>query len=56
MTQYTNLKNAESVIRDVDYAEESMNFNRLNIVGQGAIYAQSKANERKQDIIRLLQN
>jgi flagellin len=56
MTQYTNLKNAESVIRDVDYAEESMNFNRLNIVGQGAVYAQSKANERKQDIIRLLQS
>jgi flagellin-like hook-associated protein FlgL len=56
MTQYTNIKSAESVIRDVDYAEESTNFNRLNIVGQGTIYAQSKANERKQDIIRLLQS
>ena len=32
MTQATNIKNAESVIRDVDYAEESANFNKLNII------------------------
>ena len=38
MTQSTNIKNAESVIRDVDYAEESANFNKLNIISQAGSY------------------
>ena len=35
MTQATNVKAAESIIRDVDYAAESANFNKLNIISQG---------------------
>ncbi|MFW0743845.1 flagellin, partial [Aliarcobacter butzleri] len=43
-TQATNIKNAESVIRDVDYAQESANFNKLNIISQAGSYAISQAN------------
>ncbi len=32
MTIQTNIKAAESVIRDVDYAAESANFNKQNII------------------------
>ena len=31
MTGYVNLKNAESIIRDVDYSNESSNFNKESI-------------------------
>ncbi|PRM98198.1 flagellin [Aliarcobacter cryaerophilus] len=55
MTQATNIKNAESVIRDVDYAEESANFNKLNIVSQAGSYAISQANAVSQNVLRLLQ-
>lgn len=34
MTQKTNIAAAESVIRDVDFAQESANFNKLSVVGQ----------------------
>src|SRR5574344_524116 len=44
MTQATNIKNAESVIRDVDYAAESANFNKLNIIAQAGSYAISQSN------------
>ena len=55
MTQATNIKNAESVIRDVDYAEESANFNKLNIVSQAGSYAISQSNAVSQNVLRLLQ-
>ncbi|MFA7022666.1 flagellin [Aliarcobacter sp.] len=55
MTQATNIKNAESVIRDVDYAEESANFNKLNIISQAGSYAISQANAVSQNVLRLLQ-
>lgn len=55
MTQKTNIAAAESVIRDIDYAQESANFNKLNIMGQGSTYAQSQANSRPNDILKLLQ-
>ena len=55
MTQSTNIKAAESVIRDVDYAEESANFNKLNIVSQAGSYAISQANATQQNVLRLLQ-
>lgn len=45
MTGYVNLKNAESVIRDVDYSSESANFNKSNIIVQAGSYVQSQANE-----------
>ena len=55
MTQATNIKNAESVIRDVDYAEESANFNKQNIISQAGSYAISQANAVQQNVLRLLQ-
>ena len=55
MTQATNIKNAESVIRDVDYAEESANFNKLNIISQAGSYAISQSNAVSQNVLRLLQ-
>ena len=55
MTQQTNIKAAESVIRDVDYAKESANFNKQNIVAQAGTYAMSQANAIQQNVLRLLQ-
>ena len=55
MTQVTNTKAAESVIRDVDYAAESANFNKQNIISQAGTYAISQANTVAQNVTRLLQ-
>ena len=55
MTQHTNIKAAESVIRDVDYAAESANFNKSNIISQAGTYAMSQANAIQQNVMRLLQ-
>ncbi|TLT04537.1 flagellin [Aliarcobacter cibarius] len=55
MTQATNVKAAESIIRDVDYAAESANFNKQNIVAQAGSYAISQANAVQQNVSRLLQ-
>ncbi|RXJ93830.1 flagellin [Malaciobacter molluscorum] len=55
MTQKTNILNAESVIRDVDYAQESANFNKQNIIAQAGTYALSQANASQQNVLRLLQ-
>ena len=55
MTQHTNIKAAESVIRDVDYAAESANFNKQNIISQAGTYAMSQANQVQQNVMRLLQ-
>jgi flagellin len=55
MTQETNVKAAESIIRDVDYAEESSNFNKQNIISQAGSYAMSQANSIQQNVLRLLQ-
>ena len=54
-TAQTNLKAAESVIRDVDYAQESANFNKQNIIAQAGTYAISQANAMQQNVLRLLQ-
>ncbi|WP_121628142.1 flagellin N-terminal helical domain-containing protein [Poseidonibacter antarcticus] len=55
MTQSTNVTAAESIIRDVDYAEESANFNKQNIISQAGSYAISQANTVQQNVLRLLQ-
>ena len=55
MTQSTNVKAAESIIRDVDYAAESANFNKQNIISQAGSYAISQANSVQQNVLRLLQ-
>ena len=55
MTQQTNVKAAESIIRDVDYAQESANFNKQNIISQAGSYAISQANSVQQNVLKLLQ-
>ncbi len=55
MTMSTNVSAAESIIRDVDYAEESANFNKQNIISQAGSYAISQANTVQQNVLRLLQ-
>ena len=55
MTSYVNVKRAESVIRDLDYADESANFNKANIISQAGSYVQSQANNiDKQYVSQLL--
>ncbi len=54
-TAQTNLKAAESVIRDVDYASESSEFNKMNIIAQAGTYAISQANSSANNIMKLLQ-
>ncbi|WP_368030327.1 flagellin [Arcobacter sp. s6] len=55
MTQSTNVAAAESIIRDVDYAQESANFNKQNIISQAGSYAISQANTVQQNVLKLLQ-
>ena len=55
MTQHTNVKAAESIIRDVDYAQESANFNKLNIISQAGNYALTQSNQIQQNVLKLLQ-
>ena len=49
-----NVKAAESGIREVDFAAESSEFSKLNILAQSGSYALSQANAIKQNILRLL--
>jgi flagellin len=50
-----NVQAAESQIRDVDFAAESANFAKLNILAQSGSYAMSQANAVQQNVMRLLQ-
>ena len=50
-----NVTAAESQIRDVDFAQESANFAKLNILAQSGSYAMSQANAVQQNVLRLLQ-
>ncbi|EAJ5678107.1 flagellin A [Campylobacter lari] len=50
-----NIKSAESNIRDVDFAAESANFAKHNILAQSGSYAMSQANAVQQNVMRLLQ-
>lgn len=54
-TQITNIKAAESVIRDVDYAKETADFNKMNIIAQAGSYAIAQSNATQQNVLRLLQ-
>ena len=54
-TQITNIRAAESVIRDVDYASETANFNKMNIIAQAGSYAMAQATATQQNVLRLLQ-
>lgn len=50
-----NVKSAESVIRDVDFAAESATFSKYNILAQSGSYALAQANASQQYVMQLLQ-
>ncbi|QCI27540.1 flagellin A [Caminibacter pacificus] len=50
-----NVKAAESQIRDVDFAAETANFQKYNLLAQSGSYALSQANAVQQNVMRLLQ-
>ncbi|RQD94624.1 flagellin, partial [Campylobacter hepaticus] len=50
-----NVKSAESQIRDVDFASESANFSKHNILAQSGSYAMAQANAVQQNVLKLLQ-
>ena len=54
-TTQVNLKSAESVIRDVDFADESANYSKSSILAQSGAYALAQANASSQYVMQLLQ-
>lgn len=50
-----NIASAESQIRDVDFAAESANFSRQNIMSQIGSFAQAQANASASNVTRLFQ-
>ena len=50
-----NVKSAESQIRDVDFAQESANFSKNNILAQSGSFALTQANKVQQNVLQLLQ-
>jgi len=50
-----NVKAAESQIRDVDFAQETANFQKHNLLAQSGSYALSQANAVQQNVMKLLQ-
>ncbi|MFT7004929.1 MAG: flagellin [Sulfurimonas sp.] len=50
-----NVAAAESQIRDVDFAAESANFSKNNILAQSGSFAMSQANAVQQNVLKLLQ-
>ena len=53
-SMYTNLKSSESVIRDVDYAQEFATLNKLKILMIAGMFSLSQANKVKENMLRLL--
>jgi len=54
LTSAVHIENAESIIRDTDYAKESASFSRSNIVGQAGTYALSQANALQENVLSFL--
>eukprot|EP01155_Anaeramoeba_flamelloides_P036135 Anaeramoba_flamelloidesc23647_g1_i1.p1 GENE.c23647_g1_i1~~c23647_g1_i1.p1 ORF type:complete len:285 (+),score=16.35 c23647_g1_i1:810-1664(+) len=54
MTGATNLKDSESIIRDVDYSEESARFTNNNLIALTGGYAMSQANSAPKNVLYLL--
>lgn len=50
-----NIFSAESTIRDVDFAEESANFSKMQILTQASTFAMAQANASAQNVLSLLQ-
>jgi flagellin len=50
-----NVAAAESQIRDTDFASESSQFSKYNILAQSGSYALSQSNSIQQNVLKLLQ-
>lgn len=50
-----NVASAESQIRDIDFAQESMNFSQQNIMSQIGSFTQAQANANAANVTRLFQ-
>ena len=55
-TTQINVKAAESQLRDVDFAKESANFVKLNILTQSGSYVLSQAYAKPQSVLRILES
>ncbi|MBU1340941.1 MAG: flagellin [Proteobacteria bacterium] len=51
----TNIQASESSIRDVDFADESMIFSKMQLLSQTSSYALAQANASAQNVMNLLQ-
>ncbi len=49
-----NTMAAESQIRDVDFAEEAMNLNRIKLMTKARAFAQAQANSSANNIVDIL--
>ncbi|MDY0164407.1 flagellin, partial [Desulfobotulus sp.] len=54
-TTRVNVLSAESTIRDVDFAEESSNFTKMQVLMQAGTFAMAQANASSQNVMSLLQ-
>jgi flagellin len=54
-TTMVQVASAESTIRDLDFADESSNYTKLNILLQAGMFAMSQANTSAQNVLSLLQ-
>lgn len=55
-TTQVNVASAQSQLRDVDFAQESSNFSKHNIIAQSGSYAMSQANAKPQSVMRILES
>ncbi|OUR70684.1 flagellin [Arcobacter sp. 31_11_sub10_T18] len=53
-SKHTNLKKSESLIRDVDYAQEFATLNKLRILMIAGMYALAQANKVQENMLKLL--
>lgn len=53
-SESVNMSNAESVIRDTKYTEESSKFTKSNIVAQSGSFAMSQATKKTENMIKLV--
>ena len=53
--QTTNLQASQSTIRDADFAAETANMSKANVLQQAGISVLAQANSNPQQVLKLLQ-
>lgn len=54
-TSRINTLSAESTVRDLDFAEEIMNFSKMDVLNKVRVFASSQANATSKNLVNLLQ-